>query len=153
MKMKELIAKWFRWLQRATNKNDDRLAHIYSDGKQIWASDGYSLHALDVATEKSGRVTVSEEGLLHVDEISNIPSFITTLPQGEPIASIVVSAERLRQAAVGQEGNVRLSLYNDNQALELSSGGKYALVMPVLDEQEWQFWQPTSSGAERTSVL
>ncbi len=150
MDMKELIARWFGWLQSATNKEDDRLAHVYSDGKQIWASDGYSLHALDVATEKSGRVTVSEEGLLHVDETSDIPSFTATLPQGEPIASIVVSAENLKHAAAGQEGFVRLNLYGDNQALELSSGGKYALVMPVMDVQEWQFWRPDSESTDVT---
>jgi hypothetical protein len=39
---------------------------------------------------------------------------------------------------------VRLSLYGSSQALELSSGGKYALVMPVMDMQEWQFWRPNS---------
>lgn len=145
MEMKELIAKWFGWLQSATDKKDDRLAHAYSDGQQIWASDGYSLHALDVATEKSGRVTVSEEGMFRVDEAGDIPPFTATLPQGEPVASIVVSAENLKQAAAGQEGFVCLNLYGNNQALELSSGGKYALVMPVMDIQEWQFWRPKSN--------
>ncbi len=144
MEMKELIVKWFDWLQSTTDKKDDRLAHIYSDGKQIWGSDGYSLHALDVATEKSGRVTVSEEGTFQVEEAGDIPPFTATLPQGEPVASIVVSAENLKQAAAGQEGLVRLNLYGRDQALELSSGGKYALMMPVKDVQEWQFWRPDS---------
>jgi len=144
MEMKELINKWFGWLQSATDKKDDRLAHVYSDGKQIWASDGYSLLALDVATEKNGRVTVNEDGLFQVDETGDIPPFAAALPQGELIASIIVSAERLKQAAAGQEGYVRLSLYRDNQALELSSGGKYALVMPATDVAEWQFWRPAS---------
>ncbi|NKQ37562.1 MAG: hypothetical protein HF973_18355 [Chloroflexi bacterium] len=140
--MKETISQWFAWLKKAASQEDDRLAHIYSDGKQIWASDGYSLHALDVATEKSGRVTVSEKGTFRVDEAGDIPPFTAALPQGEPVASIVVSAENLKQAAAGQEGFVRLSLYEGNQAVELSSVGKYALVMPVLDVQEWQFWRP-----------
>ncbi len=60
-----------------------------------------------------------------------------TLPQGEPIVSAVVSAERLKQAAAGQEGMVRLNVYGRDQAVELSSAGKYALVMPVMDVQEW----------------
>ena len=145
MDMKELIAKWFGWLQSATNKEDDRLAHVYSNGKQIWASDGYSLHALDVATEKSGRVTLSEEGMFQIDEAGDIPPFTTSLPQGEPVASIVISAENLKQATAGQEGFVRLNLYGSSQALELSRDGKYALVMPVKDVQEWQFWQPKSN--------
>lgn len=71
--MKETISQWFAWLKRATSPEDERLAHVYSDGKQIWASDGYSLHALDVATEKSGRVTVSEKGVFQVDEAGDIP--------------------------------------------------------------------------------
>ncbi len=152
MEMKELIAKWFDWLQSTTDKKDDRLAHVYSDGQQIWVSDGYGLHALDVATEKSGRVTVSEEGIFKVVESNDIPPFTAALPQGEPISSIVISAENLKQAAAGQEGFVRLNLYGDNQALELSSSGKYA---PVMDVQEWQFWRPTSKApdAKRTSVL
>ena len=57
----------------ATSPKDERLAHVYSDGRQIWASDGYSLHAPDVATEKSGRVTVSEEGIFQVDKAGDIP--------------------------------------------------------------------------------
>lgn len=148
MEMKELINKWFGWLQSATDKKDDRLAHVYSDGKQIWASDGYSLLALDVATEKNGRVTVNEDGLFQVDETSDIPPFATAMPQGEPIASIIVGAERLKQAAVGQEDYVRLSLYRDNQALELSSAGKYALVMPATDVAEWWFWRPDNNNIE-----
>ncbi len=140
--MKETIAKWFAWLKTAASQEDERLARVYSDGRQIWASDGYSLHALDVATEKSGRVTVSEAGLFQVDEADDIPPYTAALPQGVPIATIVVSAENLKQAVAGQEGFVRLSLYGSSQALELSSGGKYALVMSVMDVQEWQFWRP-----------
>ncbi|MCI0395980.1 MAG: hypothetical protein L0332_27045 [Chloroflexi bacterium] len=142
--MKEQIARWFAWLQSATSKEEERLARVYSDGRQLWASDGYSLHALDVATEKNGRVTVSEDGTLQVDEIGDIPSFATTMPQGEPIASVVISAARLKQAAEGQEGLVRLNLYGSGQALELSSAGKYALVMPVTEVEEWWFWRPGS---------
>jgi hypothetical protein len=37
-----------------------QLSHVYSDGRQLWATNGYVLHALDVATEKSGRVTLNE---------------------------------------------------------------------------------------------
>ena len=58
------------------------------------------------------------------------------------MATVIVSAEFLRQAAEGQEGFVRLSIYGEHNALELSSGGKYALVMGVSGAQEWRFWRP-----------
>jgi hypothetical protein len=77
-----------------------------------------------------------------VEKDGDIPPFAGTLPQDEPIASIVVSAEALRHAAAGQEGFVRLSIYGESRALELSSGGKYALVMAVSGVQAWWFWRP-----------
>jgi hypothetical protein len=131
MDMKDVIAKWFNWLKQATSAEDEPLSHVYSDGRQLWATNGYVLHALDVATEKTGRVTLNEDGLFRVEEAGAIPPFAGALPQGEPAASIVVSAEALKQAAAGQEGYVRLSFYNEDQALELASAGKYALVMPA----------------------
>lgn len=143
MNMKELVAKWFAWLHQATSQEEEHLAHVYSDGRQLWASDGYSLHALDVATEKSGRVTVSEDGIIQVEETVDLPPFAATMPQGEPVASVVISAARLKQAVEGQEGMVRLNLYGNGQALELSSAGKYALVMPVTEVSEWWFWRPS----------
>ena len=142
MNMKDVIAKWFAWLKQATSTEDEQLAHVYSDGRQIWASDGYSLLALDVATEKSGRITIGEDGAFQVDETSHIPPFATATPQGEPVASVVISAARLKQAAEGQEGLVRLNLYGSNQPLELSSAGKYALVMPATEVPEGWFWRP-----------
>lgn len=140
--MKETIAKWFAWLKKATAKEDDRLAHVYSDGEQLWATNGYVLHALDVATGRRGRLTAGEDGSLQVEKEGDLPPFAGALPRGEPVASIVVSAESLRAAAEGQEGFVRLSIYDEPQALELSSGGKYALVMAVNGAQEWWFWRP-----------
>ena len=79
--MKETISQWFAWLKKvctepvevATSPEDERLAHVYSDGQQMWASDSYSLHALDIATEKSGRVIVSEKGVFQVGEAGDIP--------------------------------------------------------------------------------
>jgi hypothetical protein len=145
--MLAVIAKWFTWLKKATAKEDNRLSHVYSDGEQLWATNGYVVHALDVATGKRGRVTVNEEGALQVEKKGDIPPFAHALPQGEPLASIVVSAENLRHAAEGQEGFVRLSIYGENEMLELSSGGKYALVMAVSGVQAWWFWRP--DGVER----
>jgi len=142
MDMKDVIANWFTWLKQATSTEDEQLSHVYSDGRQLWATNGYVLHALDVAMEKSGRVELNEEGLFQVEEVEALPSFVDTLPKVEPAASIVVSADALRQAAAGQEGFVRLSLYGENQALELASAGKYALVMPALDVLEESFWRP-----------
>ena len=140
--MKETIAKWLAWLKNATAKDDDRLAHVYSDGEQLWATNGYVLHALDVATGRRGRVTAGEDGSLQVEKEADLPPFAGALPQGEPAASIVVSAESLRAAAEGQEGFVRLNIYDEPQVLELSSGGKYALVMAVSGAQTWWFWRP-----------
>ena len=140
--MKETIAKWLDWLKKATAKDDDRLGHVYSDGEQLWATNGYVLHALDVATGRRGRVTAGEDGELQVEKEGELPPFAGALPQGQPAVSIVVSAESLRVAAEGQEGFVRLSIYQEPQALELSSGGKYALVMAVSGTQEWWFWRP-----------
>ena len=140
--MLEIIAKWLAWLQKATAKDDERLGHVYSDGEQLWATNGYVLHALDIALGKRGHVTIGQEGGLQVEKDDDHPPFESALPQGQPVASIVVSAEFLRQAAEGQEGFVRLSIFGGPEALELSSGGKYALVMAVSGLQEWRFWRP-----------
>jgi hypothetical protein len=148
MDMKDVIASWFAWLKQATSTEDKPLSHVYSDGRQLWATNGYVLHALDVAMEKSGQVTLNDEGLFQVEDSDNIPPLAGTFPQGEPVASIVISADALRQVAAGQEGFVRLSLYGENQALELASAGKYALVMPALGVSEESFWQPGRSERE-----
>jgi hypothetical protein len=140
--MKETITKWLDWLKKATAKDDERLGHIYSDGEQLWATNGYVLHALDVATGRRGRVTAGEDGGLQVEKEGDLPHFAGALPQGQPVASIVISAESLRAAAEGQEGFVRLNIYDEPDALELSSGGKYALVMAVDGVQGWWFWRP-----------
>ena len=142
--MLETIAKWLAWLKKATAKDDERLGRVYSDGEQLWATDGYVLHALDVAAGRRGRVTVGEEGALQIEKNGDLPPFADALPQDQPAASIVVSAESLRAAAEGQEGFVRLSIYGEPEALELSSGGKYALVMAMSGVQEWWFWRPQS---------
>jgi hypothetical protein len=102
-----------------------------------------------VATEKSGRVALNDEGLFQVEEVGAIPPFAGALPQGEPAASIVISAEALRQAAAGQKGFVRLSFCGDDQALELASAGKHALVMPVMGVPEDAFWRPGNEGVPR----
>lgn len=140
--MKETIAKWLAWLKKATAKDDERLGHVYSDGEQLWATNGYVLHALDVALGKRGRVTIGQEGELQVETNDDRPPFESALPERRPVASVVVSAEFLRQAAEGQEGFVRLSIYGEPDALELSSGGKYALVMGISGVPEWHFWRP-----------
>jgi hypothetical protein len=97
---------------------------------------------LDVATEKTGRVTLNDEGLFQVEAVDAIPPFAGALPHGEPAASIVVSAEALKQAAASQEGFVRLSFYGESQALELAGAGKYALVMPAIGVPDGNFWRP-----------
>lgn len=140
--MKETIAKWMDWLKKATANDDERLGQVYSDGRQLWATNGYVLHALDIALGKHGRVMTGREGELQVEKNGGHPPFESALPKGQPLATVVVSAELLRQAAEGQEGFVRLSFYDEPDALELSSGGKYALVMGVSGAPEWWFWLP-----------
>ena len=141
--MKETIMKWWDWLKKATAKDDERLGHVYSDGEQLWATNGYVLHALDLALEGRGRVVADKDGALQVEKSGALPPFKNALPARQPLASVVVSAEFLRQAAGGQEGFVRLSIYDEPGSLELSSGGKYALLMGVSGGPEWWFWRPT----------
>lgn len=59
--------------------------------------------------EESSRVNIEP---LRTSPADIDPPFASALPQGEPIASIVVSAESLRAAAEGQEGFVRLRIYD-----------------------------------------
>lgn len=60
----------------------------------------------------------------------------------------MISTEALRQAAAGQEGFVKLNLYDENQALELASAGKYALVMAAIGVPEDDFWRPEHGGED-----
>lgn len=142
MDMKVIIANWFAWLKGATANDNEQLAHVYSDGRQLWASNGYALHALDVALGKTGRVTINEEGLFTTEEVAAVPPFPAALPADTPLVSVVVSAEALRQAAAGQEGYVRLSLYGQGELLELRSAGQYALLTPITGVEENNFWHP-----------
>lgn len=140
--MREVIQKWYDWLQEATSSEKKELAHVYSDGRQLWASDGYSPHARQVATKKRGQVTLNEEGLFEVDENGRLPDFAATLPQSQPTASIVVERDKLLQALAGQDQHVRLTFYAEDQVVELSSAGAYALVMPLTGLDEENFWRP-----------
>ena len=79
--MLETISKWLAWLKKATAKDDERLGHVYSDGEQLWATDGYVLHALDVATGRRGRVMVGEDGARQVEKSGGIPPFTDALPR------------------------------------------------------------------------
>lgn len=144
MEMKDLIARWYAWLKSATTSDEEHplLVHVHTDGQQMWANDGYRLHALEVATGKRGRVTLNEEGLFQVEETGDILPFAAALPHGEPVLSVVVDAHALRQAMAEQEGMVQINLYGSNKAVELSSAGKYALVMPVTKVGDWLFWRP-----------
>ena len=156
--MREVIQKWYDWLKQAcpepaevaTSNEKKELAHVYSDGRQLWATDGYSLHARQVATEKQGHVTLDEAGLFqvsangHFDKLSagSLPDFAASLPQSQPAATVVVERDKLLQALAGQDRHVRLTLYSEDQTLELSSAGAYALVMPLEGLEEADFWRP-----------
>ena len=140
--MREVIQKWYDWLKQATSSEKEELTHVYSDGSQLWASDGYSLHARQVATEKQGHVTLNEEGLFRVSANGRLPDFAASLPQSQPTTSIVVERDKLLQAVAGQDRHVRLTFFAQGQTLELSSAGAYALVMPLEGLEEEDFWRP-----------
>jgi hypothetical protein len=148
--MREVIQKWYDWLKQAcpepaevaTSPEKKELAHVYSDGRQLWATDGYSLHARQVATEKQGHVTLDEAGLFQVSANGRLPDFAASLPQSQPAASVVVERDKLLQALAGQDRHVRLAFFADDQAIELSSAGAYALVMPLVGLEEGDFWRP-----------
>lgn len=140
--MRDVIQKWYDWLKQATSAEKEELTHVYSDGRQLWATDGYSLHARQVATEKQGEVTLNEDGLLHVNENGRLPDFTASLPQSQPTAFVVVERDKLLQALAGQDQHVRLSVFTGNQPLELSSAGAYALVMSLTGLDDDDFWFP-----------
>jgi hypothetical protein len=119
---------------------------VHSDGRQLWATDGYRLHARQVATEKQGHVTLSDEGLFQVGENGRLPDFAAALPQSQPTASLVVERDKLIQALAGQDQHVRLTFFVEDQAVELSSAGAYALIKPITGLEEDDFWRPDVSG-------
>lgn len=140
--MREVIQKWYNWLKQATSTEKEELSHVYSDGRQLWATDGYSLHARQVATEKQGHVTLDEDSLFQVSANGRLPDFTASLPQSQPTASVVVERDKLLQALAGQDQHVRLTFFVDDQAVELSSASAYALVMPLEGLEEEDFWSP-----------
>lgn len=140
--MRDVIQKWYDWLKQATSSEKGELTHVYSDGRQLWATDGYSLHARQVATEKQGHVTLNEDGLFQVSANGRLPDFAASLPQSQPTTSIVVERDKLLQALAGQDKHVRLTIFAEDQAVELSSAGTYALVMPLTGLEEEDFWKP-----------
>jgi hypothetical protein len=140
--MHEVIQKWYDWLKQATSPEKKELTHVYSDGRQLWASDGYSLHVRQVATEQPGHVTLDEAGLFQVSTNGRLPDFAASLPQSQTAATVVVERDKLLQALAGQDRHVRLTLFAQDQTLELSSAGAYALVMPLEGLEEEDFWRP-----------
>jgi hypothetical protein len=143
--MREVIQKWYEWLKQATSNEKKELAHIYSDGRQLWATDGYRLHARQVATDKQGQVHVGETGLFEVDANGQLPDIAAARPHTRPSATVIVERDKLLQALAGQDNHVRLTFYDQDQALELSSAGAYALVMPMEGLEESDFWVPEIS--------
>ena len=140
--MREVIQKWYDWLKQATSPEKKELARVYSDGRQLWATDGYSLHARQVATEKQGHVTLDEDGLFQVSANGHLPDFAASLPQSQPATSVVVERDKLLQALAGQDRHVRLTFFTQDHTMELSSAGAYALVMPLVGLEEEDFWRP-----------
>ncbi|MCC6607952.1 MAG: hypothetical protein IT327_32400 [Anaerolineae bacterium] len=150
--MQKVIKSWYSWLKKAISTKNQELNAVYSDGRQLWATDGFSLHARQVALVKQGRVTLSPEGLFAVTAVddaeaaaggSGLPPFAKTLPQGEPLTTLVIDRDRLLQALKGQDRQVRLALYAAGPGMvELSSAGAYALVVALSGVEETAFWRP-----------
>jgi len=143
--MRDVIQKWYDWLKQATSSEKEELTHVYNDGRQLWATDGYSVHARQVTIEKQGHVTLDEAGLFQVSANGRLPDFAASLPQSQPTTSIVVERDKLLQAVAGQDRYVRLTFFAEDQVVELSSTGAYALIMPLigLDDDE-EFWKPNN---------
>ncbi len=140
--MRDVMQKWYDWLKQATSTEQEALSPVYSDGRQLWATDGHSLHARRVATDKQGCATLDAAGLLQVKANEHLPDFAGSLPQSRPLATVVVERDRLLQALSGQDRHVRLTFYAPDQALALASAGAYALVMPLVGLEEEDFWRP-----------
>ena len=113
--MREQIAKWYAWLKQAVSLEKEELAYVVNDGRQLWAADGYSLHARQVATDKEDRVVLDEAGMFQVSPVPAAPNLAASLPQGEPAAWAMVDRDRLLQALAGQDGRVRLAFYAANR--------------------------------------
>jgi hypothetical protein len=143
--MRDVIQNWYDWLKQAVSTEKEGMAHVYSDGRQLWATDGYRLHAQQVATEIRGQVTLGETGLFEFAVYGHLPVFAASLPKTQPSATVIVERDKLLQALAGQDNHVRLTVYADDQALELSSAGAYALVMPLSGLVESDFWRPEIS--------
>jgi hypothetical protein len=143
--MRDVSQKWYDWLKEAVSTEKKELAHVYSDCRQLWATDGYRLHARQVATEKQGQVTLGETGLFEVTANGHLPDFAASLPKTHPTATVIVERDMLLQALAGQDNHVRLTFYDDDQALELSSAGAFALVMPLSGLEDTDFWRPEKS--------
>lgn len=148
--MRQIIQNWYAWLKEAVSTEEKEAtaaspllnAGIYSDGRQLWATDGYRLHARQVALAKKGTVTLNEEGLFAVEEHGTMSDFASILPRSEAKASIVVERDKLLQALAGQDKHVRLTLFTADPGVELSSAGAYALIMPIDGLDEEDFWRP-----------
>jgi hypothetical protein len=85
---------------------------------------------------------VDETGLFQVNTNGRLPDFAASLPQSKPAASVVVERDKLLEALAGQDRFVRLAFFVEDQTLELSSAGAYALVMPLVGLEEEDFWRP-----------
>lgn len=148
--MQKVIKSWYSWLKKATSTKNRELNAVYSDGRQLWAADGFNLHARQVALGKQGHVTLSLEGLFAVTVADDaeaasdgpgLPPFAKALPQEEPLATLVIDRDRLLLALKGQDRQVRLALYPTGM-VELSSAGAYALVLSLSGVEEAAFWRP-----------
>lgn len=144
--MQKVIKSWNSWLKKGTSTKNQELNAVYSDGRQLWATDGFSLHARQVALVKQGRVTLSPAGLFAVAVAEEsggpgLPPFAKALPQEEPLATLVIDRDRLLLALKGQDRQVRLALYPTGM-VELSSAGAYALVLSLSGVEEAAFWRP-----------
>ena len=140
--MRQTIQSWYAWLKEAVSTEKKELESVYSDGRQLWGTDGYRLHVQQVALGKKGTVTVNEEGLFTVEENGTMPDFAATLPRSEAKASIVVERDKLLQALAGQDKHVRLTLFSEDISVELSSAGAYAVIMPICGLDDEEFWRP-----------
>ena len=138
---------WYNWLkQLASSEDNAKFGEVYSNGRYLWATDGYSLYLRKMALGKQGTVTLDEEGQFVVDESKDLPVDISrAFPITKPIASVLIDTEKLMRALDGQMGVVRLTIFGEGDGLEVASSTTYALVMPLFGFEDDCFWRPEKS--------
>lgn len=80
---------------------------------------------------------LDETGLFQVNSNSHLPDVTASLPNSRPAAPVVVERDKLLQALAGQDHHACLTIFAQDQTLELSSIGM----------EKDDFWRPETTVA------